>query len=174
MYAYIYLITKLVRSDYIPFVKTSKFIQSFKLLFSEYLLPKGSSYFGMSLTSKSWFSFIRWVTISHVHIFNFTWDLLFEKLIFMFVVVYQIYNFLCKSQSTKYTIHLRSHVIRFVIYGIPYWYGNSYTFWILRDTVPLITFITFETSCLFVHLDHLRFSIYCISTYILVFIDDLV
>ena len=51
----------------------------------------------------SWFSIIKWAQISHVA-FLLTWDLLFENLIFMLLLVYPTLEYWCNMHSIKYII----------------------------------------------------------------------
>ena len=51
----------------------------------------------------SWFSVIKWAQISHVA-FLLTWDLLFENLIFMLLLVYPTLEYWCNMHSIKYII----------------------------------------------------------------------
>ena len=51
----------------------------------------------------SWFSVIKWAQISHVA-FLLTWDLLFENLIFVLLLVYPTLEYWCNMHSIKYII----------------------------------------------------------------------
>ena len=66
-------------------------------------LLKVSSYVELLWKFMSWFSVIKCAQISHVAFFL-TWDLLFENLIFMLLVVYPTLEHWCNMHSIKYII----------------------------------------------------------------------